>query len=250
MADQNAPAAAPAPAPAQQAAPAQPAAQVPPALAAMLPQQPAPAQGQQAAAQPAPAQGAPAQQPAAAAQPAVPPALAAILQQSAPAQGQQPAAHAAQQAPAAQPPAQPPKRSTEEELAALRAELRARDIRALVLATATEAGAINAEQVHALVGADLDVADDGRVIVRNDPRADARQHVARFLAGNLHLLRPVVAGGGAGSPSTVQAPGAAQQLSPHTREGGTQVVHGLLGRLFPAPPPASAPAPGGVAAPR
>lgn len=242
MADQNAPAApaapAPAPAPAQQAAPAQPTAQVPPALAAMLPQQPA--------APAAPAQGAPAQQPPAApAQPAVPPALAAILQQGAP------AAQPAQPPQPPQPPAaQPPKRSADEEVAALRAELRARDIRALVLTTAAEAGAINAEQVHALVSADLDVADDGRVIVRNDPRADARQHVARFLAGNLHLLRPVVAGGGAGSPATVQPPGAAQQLSPHTREGGTQVVHSLLGRLFPAPPPASAPAPGGVAAPR
>lgn len=238
-ANANANANAPAP-PAQQGAAAQqPAAQVPPALAAMLPAQPP--------AQPAAAQPAQGQQPAAApagAQPAVPAALAAILQQGAAAQGQQPAAPAQQ--PAA-PAAAPPKRTPEEEVASLRAELRARDVRSLVVATATEAGAVNAEQVHALVAGDLDVADDGRVIVRNDPRADARQHVARFLAANLHLLRPVVPGGGAGSPAVVQAPGAAQALNPHTREGGTQVVHGLLGRLFPTP---TAPATGGAAATR
>ena len=136
-------------------------------------------------------------------------------------------------------------------MAELRAQLNARNIRDLVVGVARTAGAINEEQVHTLVAGELDVAADGRVIVRGDPRADASQHVARFLAGNLHLLRPVVAGGGAGSPSTVQSPGAAQVLSPYSREGGTAHIHSFLGRIFPAPQtPAPTAQPAGVAAPR
>jgi hypothetical protein len=151
--------------------------------------------------------------------------------------------------PAAEPPA--PKAAEtpkpDESVAALRAQINATAIRDTVKTIAAEAGAISPDQVVKLFGDELDVDAAGRVFVKSDPRADVKRHIAQQLAANLHLLKPVVAAGGAGSPGTVQAPGAAQQHPVHSREGGTQVVNNFLARLFPTAP---APATGGAAAPR
>lgn len=222
-----------------------------PAAPANAPATPA----QPAAGAPAPAAAAaqpPAQQPPAAAQPAapaLPSALAAMLggaaapAQQAAADAPKPPAEAAQQPPK---PADAPK--ADESVAALRAQINATAIRDAVKAVAVEAGAIAPDQVVKLFGDELDVDTSGRVFVKSDPRADVKRYLAQQLAANLHLLKPVVAAGGAGSPGTVQAPGAAQQFPVHSREGGTQVAHNFLSRLFPAP--ASAPAAGGAATPR
>jgi hypothetical protein len=151
--------------------------------------------------------------------------------------------------PAAEPPA--PKAAEtpkpDESVAALRAQINATAIRDTVKTIAAEAGAINPDQIVKLYADELDVDAAGRVFVKSDPRADVKRHIAQQLAANLHLLKPVVPAGGAGSPGTVQAPGAAQQHPVHSREGGTQVVNNYLARLFPTAP---APATGGAAAPR
>ena len=214
-----------------------------PAQGAQAPANAAAAQPGAAAAQPA--QGAPAgqQAPAQGQQPAVPAALAAILatgQQGAPA-GQQ--APAQGQAPAAgqQGAAEPARPTADEQIAALQRQVNAGRIREHVFGVATEAGAHSAEQVLKLIADELDVSADGlRVIVRGDPRADARQHVARYLASNLHLLKPVVQGGGAGAPGRVDAPaGVVERRPANTVEGGTQRVNGAIAALFPQPPQAS-----------
>lgn len=209
------------------------------------------------------AESAPATVPAAVAAPAAPAAAATT-----PAVVAQPAAPAAPAAPPAVPPAlaamlpaepsklveapkpaEAPKadaKSTEAQVAELRAQLASTRMRDAVVAAATEAGAIAPEQVLKLLADELDVAPDGRVFVKGQPTLDARAHVARYLASNLHLLKPSVPGGGAGSPSTAQPAQPSIAGDPSTAQGGTQAVRGFLGRIF-AP---TAPANGGAAAPR
>jgi hypothetical protein len=132
----------------------------------------------------------------------------------------------------------------EEQLAAAKAQTRSATIREVVLRTAAEAQAISPEQVLMLVRDELDVTDDGRVIVKSDPRVDPKQHVARYLASNLHLLRPALTGGGAGTPAAVVAPTSAQAHPVFSREGGTGVAHRALQSLLgvaPGNPAASSP---------
>lgn len=211
-------------APAQQP-PAQPAAPASPAPAA---QPAAPVAQAPAAAPPAAAQAAP----------AVPPALAAMLGGAA----QPEAPKAPEAAPVAPKPVEAPK--PDESVAALRAQINATAIRDAVKTVAVEAGAISPDQVVKLFGDDLDVDASGRVFVKSDPRADVKRHLAQQLAANLHLLKPAVQGGGAGSPSTVQAPGAAAPTPPpHTREGGTAIVQRTIASMFNLPTaPAAQPA--------
>ena len=64
-------------------------------------------------------------------------------------------------------------------------------------------------------------------------------HVAKYLAGNLHMLKPSVPGGGAGTPAAVGAPAAGAALDPKTLEGGTQVVRTFVSKLFTTPAPAT-----------
>ena len=191
----------------------------------------APAASPAQPAQPTVAQPPVAQTASPAAPPAVPPALAAMLP--------------AEPSKLTEPPkpVEPPKadaKSTEAQLASTR-------MRDAVVAAATEAGAIAPEQVLKLLADELDVAPDGRVFVKGQPTLDARAHVARYLASNLHLLKPSVPGGGAGSPSTAQPAQPSIAADPSTSQGGTQAVRGFLGRLF---APTTAPANGGAAAPR
>jgi hypothetical protein len=202
------------------------------------------AQAQQPAATQAVAAPAQSAQPSAAQ--VIPPALAAMLPPAAAAQGAaaQTAAQVAQTptqpAPLAQPTAaEPSKKSADEQVSELRQQLTARTVREHVVSVATEAGAINPEQVHKLLADELDALPDGRVIVKGDPRANAKEHVAKYLAGNLHMLKPTVPGGGAGTPAAVGAPAAGATLDPKTLEGGTQVVRGFMGRLFTTPAPAT-----------
>ena len=197
------------------------------------------------ATQPAAAQAvaAPAQSAQPSAAQVIPPALAAMLPpaaaQGAAAQPASPMAQTPAAAPAAQPAAEPLKKSADEQVSELRQQLTARTVREHVVSVAAEAGAINPEQVHKLLADELDALPDGRVIVKGDPRADAKQHVAKFLAGNMHMLKPSVPGGGAGTPAAVGAPAAAATIDPKTSEGGTQVLRGFLGRIFPQPAPAN-----------
>jgi len=219
MADPVAPAAAPAPAanPATNAAPAAPPAQ--PAAPA------APAQG------------------------VLPLGLQAMLAGGQVAQPAQPGTASEPAAPAATPaekPAAPtPNPDAAEQVARLQAQVNATAIREAIRDVAVKADAINPEQVVKLYGDELDVDANGRVFVKADPRADVAQHLAKQLAANLHLLKPAVKGGGSGTPSTVQAPGAAAPAPPpRTSEGGTFVVQRTLASLLRSPtaPPAQAPA--------
>ena len=201
------------------------------------------AQAQQPAA--AQAVAAPAQSAQPSAAQVIPPALAAMLPPAA-AQGAaaQPAAQVAQTpaqpAPLAQPTApEPSKKSADEQVSELRQQLTARTVREHVVSVAAEAGAINPEQVHKLLADELDALPDGRVIVKGDPRANAKEHVAKYLAGNLHMLKPSVPGGGAGTPAAVGAPAAGTALDPKTLEGGTQVVRTFVSKLFTTPAPAT-----------
>lgn len=216
------------------AAPAQaPATSATPASAAQTPATAAP-----------PAQAAPtsAQAPAAAqTAAAIPPALAAILGPPAAAQAPATATTPAAQTAAAQEPPKPATqeptkgKSAEEQVAELRAQLTSQQVRSFVVGIAAEVGAHNPEQVHKLIADELDAAPDGRVFVKSDPRADAKQHIAKYLAGNLHMLKPAVPGGGAGSPATAQAAQTAQALDVTTAQGGTQNIRSFLGSIFPAP---------------
>jgi hypothetical protein len=196
------------------------------------------AQAQQPAA--AQAVAAPAQSAQPSAAQVIPPALAAMLPPAA-AQGAaaQPAAQVAQPPTQAEPARAPASKSADEQVSELRQQLTARTVREHVVSVAAEAGAINPDQVHKLLADELDALPDGRVIVKGDPRADAKQHVAKYLAANLHMLKPSVPGGGAGTPAAVGAPAAAQTIDPKTSEGGTAVMRGFLGRIFPQPAPAT-----------
>lgn len=161
--------------------------------------------------------------------------MAGLPQPSAPAQApaQQalPLAARADEAPAAKaderpaaPPAKPADADALAQVAALRAEIRSTKIRAEVERVAAVAGAIDPAMVHALIAADLDVADDGKVIVKGDARTTGEQHIARYLAGKAFLLKPLVPGGGAGSPSTLQPPGAAPVLDMSSNAGATALA--------------------------
>jgi hypothetical protein len=104
------------------------------------------------------------------------------------------------------------------QLAAIQAQHRATVIRALVERVALTGGAINAADVLKLVADELDVATNGSVIAKGDPRTSGEQHVARFLAARPHMLKPLVAGGGAGaspvaSPPNTQSPPKADMSS-------------------------------------
>ena len=178
--------------------------------------------------------------------PALPPALAAMLPPAgAPSPVVEPAKVDAPKAePAKAKDADARLAALEEQLAAAKAQTRSATIREVVLRTAAEAQAISPEQVLLLVRDELDVTDDGRVIVKGDPRTDPRQHVARFLAANLHLVRPAITGGGAGSPAAVVAPTSAQAHPTLSREGGTAIAHAAFASLLgtaPAKPAATVP---------
>lgn len=110
------------------------------------------------------------------------------------------------------------------QVADLHARLRAKTIRAEVERVAGIAGAIDPAMVHALIAADLDVTDDDKVIVKGDARTTGEQHIARFLAGKSFLLKPLVPGGGAGSPSTLQPPGSAPALDMSSNAGATALA--------------------------
>jgi hypothetical protein len=178
---------------------------------------------------------------------AVPAALAAMLPPAADAQ--QPATSTAT-AKAATSTADAKAPSAEDQIAALRAEINAGKVREAVFNAAAKAGAISPEQVFKLFGDGLDVAADGRVTVKGDPRVTPEQYIARELAANLHLLKPAVPGGGSGSPSTVQAPASGGERKPaNTAEGGTANVRAFTSLIF-GNASTSAPAPGGAAVTR
>lgn len=122
-------------------------------------------------------------------------------------------------------------------LADLEAKHRATLIRAEVDRVSAVAGAIDPAMVHALIAGDLDVTADGKVIVKGDARTTGEQHIARYLAGKAFLLKPLVPGGGAGSPSTLQPPGAAPVLDMSSNAGATALARSFaVSRGFLPPP--------------
>lgn len=112
------------------------------------------------------------------------------------------------------------------QLSAMREQHNATLVRAVVDRVAITGGAINSEVVLKLIRDELDVAADGKVIAKGDPRVTGEQHVARFLAANPYLLKPQVQGGGAGAPSTVTAPTApaTPKLDMSTNAGATALA--------------------------
>lgn len=176
--------------------------------------------GLSAQSQPAAQSGTP---PAPAAQPATPP--------TPPPAAAAPAQPAAVEAPKPIEPAKPAEPSADvtalqAQLSELKAQQRATLIRAEVDRVSLTGGAINAADVLKLVADELDVAADGRVIAKGDPRVTGEQHVARFLAARPHMLKPQVQGGGAGAPSTVTPPTAPATPKPDmsTNEGATALA--------------------------
>jgi len=132
-----------------------------------------------------------------------------------------PATQSAQPGQTTQQPAQQPApdvAALQAQLSALQAQHRAALIRAEVERVAIVGGAHSTADVLKLVADELDVAADGRVIAKGDPRTTGEQHVARFLAARPHMLKPVVAAGGAGAgavatPPSAQAPPKADMSS-------------------------------------
>lgn len=244
-----------------------------------IPQQPAPAAPATPAAQPPAQQPAAPAQPQQNAAPVtnvtvhLPPDLlrmAGLSAQQSPASAQNgtPAAPAAQQPaaqqtppPVAAPPAQPaaveapkpaeqPKpaepdaavAALQAQLSAMREQHNATLVRAVVDRVSLTGGAINPEVVLKLVRDELDVAADGKVIAKGDPRVSGEQHVARYLAANPYLLKPQVQGGGAGAPSTVTPPTApaTPKLDMNSNEGATALARKIAeGRGFMRPSTAS-----------
>lgn len=183
--------------------------------------------------QPAAASAPAATTPATPAQPPVPPAAEpAKATDAAPAQ---PAA-TTQATPAVQ---APDASALQAQLSEMRAQYRATVIRAEVERVALTGGAINSADVLKLVADELDVAADGRVIAKGDPRVSGEQHVARFLAARPHMLKPLVQGGGAGAPATVTPPAAppAVKLDMTTADGATKLARQIAAArgYLPAP---------------
>lgn len=119
----------------------------------------------------------------------------------------QPQSPPVMQPPAAQPAtpqAEPPKPAAPDTdtLAALRSAL----VRAEVMRVAEREGAVDPDTVLALVRERYDITNDGRVIVRDDPRAQVVDDLKRFLASKPFLLRPLAPAGGSPAPAAVQPP--------------------------------------------
>lgn len=193
---------------------------------------------------PAPAAPATPAAPVAAPTPAAPPAAAPTGQLPLPtgtfdAVLQRLAAQAVERAPAAPPasqaqaaPAAPPAQPAGD-VDALRTELantRSALLRTSVLAIADKAGAVDGGIVHSLLSADLDIAADGRVIVKSDPRVTADDHIRKFLAEKPYLLRPLAAPGGSPAPSVVTPPAAPAPIDLKSAAGLTSVVQEIAKR--------------------
>lgn len=107
---------------------------------------------------------------------------------------------------------------------ALEAKHRSTLIRAEIDRVALVAGAIDPAVVAQLVGGELDVTDDGKVIAKGDPRTTGEQTIARFLASKPYLLKPAVPGGGSGAPSTLTAPTQAVKLDMTSNDSATALA--------------------------
>lgn len=164
-----------------------------------------------------PAQGAPVQP---AAQPA-----AAVAQPAAPAAPAQPAAKADEK-----PAEKAPDADVAKRLADLEAKHRATLIRAEIDRVALVAGAIDPAVVAQLIGGDLDVTDDGKVILKGDPRTTGEQHIARRLTSMPYLLKPAVPGGGSGAPSTITAPAQAVKRDMSSNDAATALARDIAAK--------------------
>lgn len=154
-----------------------------------------------------------------------------------PAQGAPAVAQPAAQAATAQPAAkadEKPAAKADDDLAkrfdALEAKHRATLIRAEIDRVALVAGAIDPAVVAQLVGGELDVTDDGKVIAKGDPRTTGEQTIARFLASKPYLLKPAVPGGGSGAPSTLTAPAQAAPLNMSNNDNATALARAIAAK--------------------
>ena len=158
--------------------------------------------------------------------------MAGLPAQGAPAVAQ-PAAQAAPTAPAAKADEKPAAKA-DDDLAkrfdALEAKHRSTLIRAEIDRVALVAGAIDPAVVAQLVGGELDVTDDGKVIAKGDPRTTGEQTIARFLASKPYLLKPAVPGGGSGAPSTLTAPAQATPLNMSNNDNATALARSIAAK--------------------
>lgn len=107
----------------------------------------------------------------------------------------------------AQPPAtQATTAQTTDVHAAQLAMLRSAVVRTEVLRHAEREGAIDPELLLSLVSNRYDITDEGKVIVRDDPRSTVQDDVKRYLAAKPYLLRPLAPAGGSPAGAVVQTP--------------------------------------------
>jgi hypothetical protein len=149
--------------------------------------------------------------------PFVPPVLAALTPPVA-----QPAAAPAQP----QTPVATPAAPSADALTVLRGSL----VRSEVMRVAERAGAIDPAVVLDLTRSAYDIADDGRVIVRDDPRASVEEHVKRYLASKPYLLRPLAPAGGSPAGAVVQPPTAPPAPDLRTTDGLTALGRSLAAK--------------------
>jgi len=145
----------------------------------------------------------------------------------------QPAAQAAPAAPVTKADEKPATKA-DDDLAkrfdALEAKHRATLIRAEIDRVALVAGAIDPAVVAQLIGGELDVTDDGKVIAKGDPRTTGEQTIARFLASKPYLLKPAVPGGGSGAPSTITAPVQGTPLNMSNNDNATALARAIAAK--------------------
>jgi hypothetical protein len=154
--------------------------------------------------------------------PAVTDGVLARLAQAAMPPVMQPPAPVVAQPPATQQ-AQPAAQTTDVHAAQL-AMLRSAVVRTEVLRHAEREGAIDPELLLSLVSSRYDITDEGKVIVRDDPRSTVQDDVKRYLAAKPYLLRPLAPAGGSPAGAVVQTPPAPLKPDLATNAGLTDMT--------------------------
>jgi hypothetical protein len=155
------------------------------------------------------------------AQAAVPP----VMQPPAPVVAQPPATQQAQNS------APTTATQTPDAHAATLATLRSALVRTEVLRVAEREGAIDPDTLLSLVSSRYDITDDGRVIVRDDPRSTVQDDVKRYLAAKPYLLRPLAPAGGSPAGAVVQTPPAPLKPDLATNAGLTDMTRKLAANM-------------------
>jgi hypothetical protein len=100
-------------------------------------------------------------------------------------------------------------------------------IQSAVRLAAMEAGAIDPDDVTALIASKFTLDDAGAVITADDTKASAKDAVKSFLEKKPHLAGRKVAGGSGASPFPAQSAPSTQKFDLSTREGATAFARSL-----------------------